>query len=87
MFQYHVVQKSLLVSLCLCEAPQPSQELIEKYEGLKAIFLKRLANAYENAHVTIGKLAEGTITGEKVKEISQKAKENERLQALVKLAG
>lgn len=76
----------LTVSLCLCDVPQPDKELVDKYEGLKAVFFKRLANAYANAHTTIEKLAEGTITGEKAKEIAQKAKENERVQALTKLA-
>lgn len=66
--------------------PQPDKELVEKYEGLKAVFLKRLTNAYANAHTTFEKLAEGTITGEKAKEIAQHAKENERVQAIAKLA-
>ncbi|MCJ8728921.1 hypothetical protein PDJAM_G00010040 [Pangasius djambal] len=77
---------ALQVSVCLCHLPTPDKELVEKYEGLKAIFLKRLANAYETAHTTIEKLAEGTITGEKVKEIAQHAKENERIQVIAKLA-
>lgn len=77
---------SPLVSVCLCDVPKPDQELVDKYESLKAVFLKRLAIAYANAHTTVEKLAEGTITGEKAKELTQQAKENERLQALSKLA-
>ncbi|XP_046702272.1 apolipoprotein A-II [Silurus meridionalis] len=77
---------ALQVSLCLCEIPEPDQELVEKYDGLKTVFLKRLANAYANVHTTLEKLAEGTITGEKVKELAKDANENERLQAISKLA-
>ncbi|XP_060726810.1 apolipoprotein A-II [Tachysurus vachellii] len=77
---------ALQVSVCLCEVPAPDQELVDKYEGLKAVFLKRLANAYAAAHTSLEKLAEGTITGEKAKEIAQHAQENERVKALSKLA-
>ncbi|XP_060776764.1 apolipoprotein A-II [Neoarius graeffei] len=77
---------ALQVSVCLCDVPKPDQELVDKYEGLKTVFLKRLAHAYENAHTTIEKLAEGTITGEKAKELAEQAKNNERLQSLTKLA-
>lgn len=34
------------VSLGLCEIPQPSKELLDKYNGLKAVFYKRILNAY-----------------------------------------
>ncbi|KAF4088486.1 hypothetical protein AMELA_G00083580 [Ameiurus melas] len=75
---------ALQVSLSLCT--EPDKELVDKYEGLKAVFLKRLAVAYGNAHTTLEKLAEGTITGEKAKEIAKHVNENERVQALSKLA-
>lgn len=40
---------SRAVSLTLCEIPAPEQELVDKYNDLKATFLKRLANAYNKA--------------------------------------
>ncbi|KAB5587153.1 hypothetical protein PHYPO_G00009610 [Pangasianodon hypophthalmus] len=77
---------ALQVSVCLCVLPEPDAELVKKYNDLKATFLKRLANAYETIHTTLVKLAEGTITGEKLKEIAQHVKENERIQVIAKLA-
>lgn len=74
------------MSLSLCSPPVPDKELVDKYEALKAVFLKRLAVAYENVHTTLEKLAEGTITGEKAKEIAKHVNENERVQAISKLA-
>ncbi|XP_066539449.1 apolipoprotein A-II [Hoplias malabaricus] len=76
---------ALQVSACLCEAPQPSKELVDKYEGLKATFYKRLVNAYKKAHETLGPLAEGTITGNKAKEIAEKVKEDVRAQHAAKV--
>ncbi|XP_062847062.1 apolipoprotein A-II [Trichomycterus rosablanca] len=77
---------ALQVSVCLCEIPPPDKELVDKYEALKTVFLKRLVNAYEETVSTLGTLGEGTITGEKAKEIVQLMKENERLQAYKSLA-
>ncbi|KAK3572254.1 hypothetical protein QTP86_029414 [Hemibagrus guttatus] len=73
------------VSVCLCEVPTPDEELVKKYDGLKSVFLKRVANAYENTHSFLQKLAEGTITGEKAKEVIEQANANERVKALSKL--
>ncbi|KAF5898190.1 14 kDa apolipoprotein, partial [Clarias magur] len=76
---------ALQVSLCLCEVPDPPQELVEKYDGYRTTFLKRVTNAYEFLHTFFEKLLEGTITGSKLKEISDASKGNERLQTFSKL--
>uniref|UniRef100_A0A3B1ISR9 Apolipoprotein A-II n=2 Tax=Astyanax mexicanus TaxID=7994 RepID=A0A3B1ISR9_ASTMX len=75
---------ALQVSVCFCALPEPDKELVDKYEGLKATFYKRLVSAYQKAHVAIGTLAEGTITGEKAKEIVDSVKASDRAQSAAK---
>ncbi|KAI4884673.1 hypothetical protein NFI96_034281 [Prochilodus magdalenae] len=73
------------MSVCLCEVKEPSKELVDKYGDLKATFIKRLVNLYEKAHETLGTLAEGTITGEKAKEIVEHVRTDHRAQTAGKL--
>lgn len=73
------------MSVCLCQIPEPDKELVEKYEGLKATFYKRLLNLYQKTHETLVPLAEGTITGDKAKEVIEKVKEDSRAQAAGKV--
>uniref|UniRef100_A0AAR2IMQ7 Apolipoprotein A-II n=1 Tax=Pygocentrus nattereri TaxID=42514 RepID=A0AAR2IMQ7_PYGNA len=72
----------LSVSVCLCDVPQPSKELVDKYTGLKETFLKRIVHFYESLHETVGTLAEGTITGEKAKELAEHVKSDQRAKAV-----
>ncbi|XP_062255721.1 apolipoprotein A-II [Platichthys flesus] len=37
---------ALQVSTCLCEVPAPSQELIDKYDAMRTMFIRRLMHAY-----------------------------------------
>ncbi|KAL6489369.1 hypothetical protein MHYP_G00031100 [Metynnis hypsauchen] len=76
---------ALQVSVCLCTVPQPSQELVDKYTGLKETFLKRIVHFYENLHETVGTLAEGTITGGKAKELAEHVKSDHRAKAVSQL--
>ncbi|XP_058256303.1 apolipoprotein A-II [Hemibagrus wyckioides] len=76
---------ALQVSVCLCEVPKPDPELVKKFDSLTNVASKRVINAYEDFHNFLVKLAEGTITGEKVKELRQHVQESERLKALAKL--
>uniref|UniRef100_A0AAY5EJL1 Apolipoprotein A-II n=1 Tax=Electrophorus electricus TaxID=8005 RepID=A0AAY5EJL1_ELEEL len=66
---------ALQVSLCLCDVPAPSQELVDKYQGLKSVFYKRLENGFENFMEFIVPLAEGTVTGEKAKEVAEQTQQ------------
>ena len=34
----------IIVSMSLCELPTPSTEMVEKYDGLKTTFLRRVNN-------------------------------------------
>uniref|UniRef100_A0AAY5ES04 Apolipoprotein A-II n=1 Tax=Electrophorus electricus TaxID=8005 RepID=A0AAY5ES04_ELEEL len=77
---------ALQVSLCLCDVPAPSQELVDKYQGLKSVFYKRLENGFENFMEFIVPLAEGTVTGEKAKEVAEHLKSCPKLQTAIKLA-
>ncbi|XP_036449165.1 apolipoprotein A-II [Colossoma macropomum] len=76
---------ALQVSVCLCDLPQPSKELVDKYTGLKETFLKRIVHFYEKVHESLETLAEGTITGDKAKELAEHVKSDHRAQAIGKL--
>ncbi|CAL8359301.1 unnamed protein product [Arctogadus glacialis] len=49
----------LQVSLSLCQAPAPSQDLVDKYEGLKSVFYRRLLNGVTRAQAALGPAMEG----------------------------
>lgn len=42
----------------LCEIPEPSKELLDKYNGLKALFYKRILNAYNKFQANAAPLVE-----------------------------
>ncbi|XP_047216218.1 apolipoprotein A-II isoform X1 [Girardinichthys multiradiatus] len=73
---------ALQVSLSLSEVPAPSQELVDKYEAMKATFYKRLVNAY-------GKL-QGAVSdsdqAQQTRELIESLKDKPELQAFVKVA-
>merc|ERR1712042_588 len=49
---------ALQVSMSLCEIAAPDQELVDKYEAMKATFFKRLLNAYNKVHTAAGPVME-----------------------------
>lgn len=44
------------VSVGLCEVLEPSKELVDKYSGLKALFYKRVLNAYNRFQASVAPL-------------------------------
>lgn len=42
----------------LCEIPEPSQELVQKYNDLKTLFYKRILRLYERIQGKTGPLVE-----------------------------
>ncbi|MCE7038711.1 hypothetical protein [Bacillus cereus] len=80
---------ALQVSVCVWaqDWPEPDKELVEKYEGLKAVFFKRLINAWEKAKEAIQPTLEGSPTGGQAKEILEELQKRPRVQSAMKIIG
>ncbi|XP_015227350.1 PREDICTED: uncharacterized protein LOC107082964 isoform X1 [Cyprinodon variegatus] len=72
---------ALQVSLSLSEVHQPSQELVEKYEAMKATFYKRLLNAYGRLHGAVG----NDDQAQSARDLIESLKEKPEVQAAVKV--
>ncbi|KAK5891932.1 hypothetical protein CesoFtcFv8_012361 [Champsocephalus esox] len=80
---------ALQVSMSLCEVAQPSQELVDKYDGMKTVFYKRLLNAFSKVQAAAAPLMENAETSEHgriAKEYFDVLKTQPQLQAVVKVA-
>ncbi|XP_041843544.1 apolipoprotein A-II [Melanotaenia boesemani] len=73
---------ALQVSMSLCDIPAPSQELVDKYEAMKATFYKRLLNAYNKMQTAVGDSAHGQTAKDFIESLNGKPE----LQAIVKVA-
>ncbi|MEQ2263142.1 hypothetical protein XENORESO_003645 [Xenotaenia resolanae] len=73
---------ALQVSLSLSEIPAPSQELVDKYEAMKATFYKRLVNAYGKLQGVVADSDQALQT----RELIESLKDKPELQAFVKVA-
>ncbi|XP_067304853.1 apolipoprotein A-II [Pseudorasbora parva] len=80
---------ALQVSVCVYaqQWPEPDKELVEKYEGLKAVFFKRLVNAWEKVKTSTQPMLEGSPTGGRAKEIFEEIKQSPRVESAVKIIG
>ncbi|KAI2655264.1 Aminopeptidase N [Labeo rohita] len=76
---------ALQVSVCVRATPEPDKELVEKYEGLKATFIKRLVVAAEKLKEALQPLLEGSPTGSQAKEIIEELQKSPRVQSAVKI--
>ncbi len=67
--------------------PEPDKELVEKYEGLKAVFFKRIVNAWEKAKETIQPALESSPTGGQAKEFFEEMQKRPRVESAMKIIG
>ncbi|XP_033959097.1 apolipoprotein A-II [Pseudochaenichthys georgianus] len=80
---------ALQVSMSLCEVAQPSQELVEKYDGMKTVFYKRLLNAFSKVKAAAAPLMENAGNSEHVqtaKEYFDVLQTQSQVQAVVNVA-
>ncbi|MFJ1143591.1 hypothetical protein ACIKK6_24190, partial [Bacillus thuringiensis] len=80
---------ALQVSMSLCEIPPPSQELVDKYDTLKATFYSRLLNAYGKLQAVAVPLVEKAGQDQRVqvvKDFIEDLQTKPELQAIVKVA-
>ncbi|KAM4567825.1 apolipoprotein A-II [Fundulus diaphanus] len=73
---------ALQVSVSLSDVAAPSQELVDKYEAMKATFYKRLLNAYGKVHGAVSQ----TDQAQMARDFIESLKDKPELQAVVKVA-
>ncbi|XP_077384300.1 apolipoprotein A-II [Festucalex cinctus] len=79
---------ALQVSMSLCEIPAPDQELVDKYEGYKATFYKRLLNAYSKLQAAAAPMVEKmgeSPQGAAAKDYIEDLQNKPELQAAIKV--
>ncbi|XP_070691215.1 apolipoprotein A-II [Pempheris klunzingeri] len=80
---------ALQVSMSLCEIPTPSQELVDKYDQMKATFYKRLLTAYGKLQAAAAPLVEkvgDSTQGQTAKDFIEDLQTKPEFQAVVKVA-
>ncbi|XP_049439216.1 apolipoprotein A-II isoform X1 [Epinephelus fuscoguttatus] len=80
---------ALQVSVSLCDIPAPSQELVQKYDELKATFYKRLLTAYGKLQAAAAPMVEkvgDSAQGQTAKDYIEELQTKPELQAFVKVA-
>merc|ERR1712035_202261 len=80
---------ALQVSMSLCEVPAPSQELVDKYDEMKANFYKRILNAYNKLQTAVAPYVEkvgDTDRGQAAKDYVEDLQTKPEFQAIVKVA-
>ncbi|KAI7807074.1 apolipoprotein A-II [Triplophysa rosa] len=78
---------ALQVSVCVWAEPipEPDKELVEKYEGLKAVFFKRLVNAYSKFTAAVEPLMESSPAGQTAKETLEEIRKRPRVESIIKI--
>ncbi|WP_220495843.1 hypothetical protein, partial [Oceanospirillum sediminis] len=80
---------TLQVSMCLCDLPTPAADLVEKYDGMKAVFYQRILNAYAKLQAAAAPMIEQAGTSERAtaaKDYMETLQTKPEFQALVKVA-
>lgn len=75
--------------MSLCEVPTPSQDLVDKYNEMKATFYKRLLNAFGKLQTAAGPLVERVgqdEQGQAAKTYVENVQTKPEFQAFVKVA-
>lgn len=75
--------------MSLCQIPEPSQELVEKYESMKSVFYKRLLNAYSKLQAAAAPLVERVGDNERTqaaRDFVEDMQTKPEFQAVVKVA-
>lgn len=75
--------------MSLCEIAQPSQELVEKYDGMKTVFYQRLLNAFSKVKAAAAPLMEDASKsehGQAAKDYFDILQSQSQVQAVVKVA-
>lgn len=77
------------VSMSLCEVPTPSQDLVEKYNDMKATFYKRLMNAFSKLQAAAGPVVANVGEnehGQNLRNFVEDLQSKPEFQAVVKVA-
>ncbi|NP_001124058.1 apolipoprotein A-II precursor [Danio rerio] len=80
---------ALQVSVCVWaqEWPVPDKELVDKYDGLRTVFIKRLVNAWEKIKTAVEPALEGSPTAGSLKDVVEELKKSPRVESFIKIAG
>ncbi|XP_074511043.1 apolipoprotein A-II [Sebastes fasciatus] len=78
---------SLQVSMSLCEVPEPSAELVAKYDEMKSVFYKRLLNAFAKVQAAVAPMMEDPARGAEAKTYVEGVMAKPEFQAMVKVVG
>ncbi|KAL6109788.1 uncharacterized protein ACO6RY_12843 [Pungitius sinensis] len=77
---------ALQVSVCLCQLPEPSQELVQKYDSMKSVFYKRLLTAFGKLQASAADTAGTSEHGQSARDFFDGVQAKPEFQAIVKVA-
>lgn len=73
--------------MSLCEVPEPSAELVAKYDEMKSVFYKRLLNAFAKVQAAVAPMMEDPARGAEAKTYVEGVMAKPEFQAMVKVVG
>ncbi|GGA18865.1 hypothetical protein GCM10008018_73030 [Paenibacillus marchantiophytorum] len=60
---------------------------MDKYDGLRTVFIKRLVNAWEKIKTAVEPALEGSPTAGSLKDVVEELKKSPRVESFIKIAG